>query len=176
MPRDNNSDAFAAAVNSILLLVLNTLLGVFILCQWLTRLLFQFVLNPWLKGALDRHDGLVIALAGGLWSCVFMGLYGWLVYPEIAAYPTSEQVKIFWVVVGCGCAYGIAIGTWILLLWWSEVPPLLEPPYEPVERLSTPMKLMSAPPVNGQQVSPSQAELEQEVEEVFGRDHASEPI
>ena len=51
------------------------LAGTWIVCQWLTRLLFELVINPLLDGALDRHDGLVVALSAGLWAAVALLLF-----------------------------------------------------------------------------------------------------
>ena len=58
-------------------LVLMFLFGLLLISQWLTRLLFQFVLNPLLDGLLDRHDGAVVLLSAGLWG----GIAGFILFP-----------------------------------------------------------------------------------------------
>jgi hypothetical protein len=166
MSQNNNDQALWEALKSMAFIGVNALLGGWLVCQWLTRLLFEHLLNPLLKGALDRHDGLVIALAGGLWSLVFMLLFGWQVKPET---PAAAQTQTFWVFVGAGAAYGVSIGTWILLIWWSQVEPLLERVYEPVERLDEPLRVISSPAKNGPSAPPSADQLTQELDEVLGR-------
>ena len=173
MSQNNNDQALMEVLKSIAFIIVIVLLGVWIVCQWLTRLLFEQLLNPLLKGALDRHDGLVIALAGGLWSLVFMLLFWWQVTPEIATYSAQEKAHTFWVFVGAGCAYGVSIGTWILFIWWSEVAPPLEPVYEPVDRLGEPVQVISSPTKNGHTALPSSNQLAQELDEVLGQRSAT---
>jgi len=151
------------------------LVGAWIVCQWLTRLLFELLINPLLDGALDRHDGLVVALSAGLWAAVALLLFPFAFASEIEGAPPEEIRQALLAVGGFGLAWGTSIGFWILLTWWSAVE--LAPAYEPVQLLGEPIEVAARPPADAQKrlpppSLPSCEELEADLEEVLGREEA----
>lgn len=96
--------------------------GVFIVCQWLTRMLFEYLLNPLTEGAFDRHDGAVVLTSAGLWGIVFGGIVlplaisqGWMVVPA-----TQVDNSVGMMVVA-GLLWGGVIGGFLVLTWWNEI-------------------------------------------------------
>jgi peptidoglycan biosynthesis protein MviN/MurJ (putative lipid II flippase) len=92
--------------------------GAFILCQGLTGLLLRYVLNPLFDNVFDRNDGLVVLASALFW----MGI-GWLCLPLLIRDGTTatELWPLFWKVTLVSLAWGIAIGGWLVLTWWTEV-------------------------------------------------------
>lgn len=96
--------------------------GVFIVSVWLTRMLFENLLNPLTEGAFDRHDGAVVLTSAGLWSVVSGGLVfplamsqGWM---EI---PATEIERSLMMMVLVGLLWGGAIGGFLVMTWWNEI-------------------------------------------------------
>lgn len=178
-PNNDLEQAFWGMIFSMAWWVWLVIVSLWVLSKWLTRLLFDKVVNPLTDGLLDRHDGLAVALAGSLWSVVFMGLFWWLIYPEIRYHPSQEKIQAFWVCVGLGFAWGVSIGGWILMEWWSEQQLTLEPVYQPVQMVGEPVKLVAALPTNGssprleQPGYPTKEALADELEEVYANEKKS---
>jgi hypothetical protein len=166
--RNDNTEWAGQIIGTVFQWCLLILVGVWIICQWLTRLLLEFVINPLLDGALERHDGLVVLLSAGLWVAVALLLFPLLIVPELESTPPEEVWQALLITVGLGLAWGTSIGFWILLTWWLAVE-RLEPAYEPVQQLGPPVKLVSSPHSNGNQPLPSREELKSEVENIFVR-------
>ncbi|MCB0168719.1 MAG: hypothetical protein KDI79_31115 [Anaerolineae bacterium] len=152
------------------------MLGLWIASRWLTELLFIWVINPLFDDVLERHDGLVILLSGLLWTGVYIGLYFWLVLPEMASSSSVEQAQAFWLFVGIGMAWGVSIGTWILLVWWSKIEPPREPPFEPAQQLGSGLRIESAPSATSQPILPSMAELNRDLDHIFNRSEKEVPV
>ena len=108
--RDSGED-WGALLLLLLGFLLLILFGAFIFCQWLTGLLLQRVLNPLLDGALDRHEGLVVALSAGLWALIALVLTPAVVGAEVLLRaPVAEVVYLFLLVPGSGWLLGV--GSW----------------------------------------------------------------
>jgi hypothetical protein len=110
-----------------LLWAMLVLLGLFLLSAWLTQLFLQHVVNPYLKGALDRNDGLVVAWSSVLWAVVaiLLALPGLL--SGLAVASAQEVGAAFLGVTGTGIAWGAAIGAFLVVKLWLEVEEIWEP-------------------------------------------------
>jgi hypothetical protein len=177
MSHNNSGDAWVGEViGAVLMWLWLFLVGAWLLSQWLTELLFRHVLNPMLDYALDRNDGLIILLSAGLWGTLFPSL----LTPLLDISSPNELLQAILVLVGLGLAWGISIGFWILLKWWSEIDQR-EATYEPVQMLGEPIQVASLPPADDQQSLPSSSlpsneELEADLEEVFGQEEVREGV
>ena len=161
---DNNLvEQFIGGMIGIGWFLLYVLISAFILSKWLTNLFFKFVVNPLLRGALDRQDGLVVMLSGSLWSVLFVILYMWLLYPQLDFRSPEEKLQAFWLFLGLGLVWGVAIAGWLLLEWWSEAQMVLEPVYEPQQMLGQGVKIVSAPSADVSRSLPSKEELEHDL-------------
>jgi hypothetical protein len=121
------------------------LFGIFIISQWLTKLLLEHVVNPLLDGALDRHDGAVVLASASLWTPVF----GMIMFPMARANNLSTMPSQDWIVtwagsLALGFAYGVIIGVWVLGEWWEQALRHQPAGYEVVQSLGTPLELTSA--------------------------------
>jgi hypothetical protein len=174
MAQNNSSDDWVGPViGNILLWLWLILAGAWVISKWLTEVLIEHVVNPLLHFALDRNDGLVVLLAGGLWSLVFGGLFWSASRSASPPAPPQEAAHALLAGLGLGLAWGISIGFWILLTWWSAVE--LTPAYEPVQLLGEPIQVVSRQPADGQQSLlssslPSRSELEADLAEIFGQE------
>jgi hypothetical protein len=147
------------------------LAGSWVVSRWLTEQLLKHVLNPLLDDALDRNDGLVILIPALLWAVLFPVLLLLLLGPP----PPDELRQTLLVLVGLGLAWGISIGLWLLLTWWSEVDQL-QLAYEPVHTLGEPVKLLSSPGSSTDQPPAEMEEIEAELDEIFGRLEEQESV
>jgi hypothetical protein len=145
------------------------LAGAWIVCQWLTRLLFEFVINPLLDRALERHDGLVVLLSAGLWAAVALLLSPLLIVPALQNTSPEEVWQALLIMLGLGLAWGTSIGFWILLTWWMAVE-RSEPAYEPLHMLGEPIAVLPPSPDNVQPSLPTDEELEANLAEIFGQE------
>jgi hypothetical protein len=135
------------------------LVSVWILSREITRLIF-FVINRATNDLLDRHDGLVVAIACILWSVVFGIGYSVWIYPELTFRTQQEKVFAFWLFIGLGFLWGASIAGWLLLEWWTRVEARLEPVYEPAAQLGPGLKVVSPAPMDQKPYLASKQELE----------------
>ncbi len=92
----------------------------------------------------------------------------------------KELGQTILVLIGLGLAWGISIGFWILMKWWTEVD-WHQLTYEPVHTLGEAIKVASLPAADEQQSLPSTSlpsneELEADLEEVFAREEVMEGV
>lgn len=92
--------------------------GAWLVGKWLTELLFVYVLNPMWNGVFDRHDGLVVVTATGVWIVI-----GWICFPLVVSsqMPDASTTEL-WPAFGswtlfCS-AWGASIGGALVLTWW----------------------------------------------------------
>jgi hypothetical protein len=95
----------------------------------LTKLFFRYVLNPYLEGAIDRDDGLVV-----VWSTILWTVIAWIIslpelLPLVATASFAEVVSTFLSVTCMGIAWGAAIGAFLVVHLWLEVEESWEPTY-----------------------------------------------
>ena len=144
------ADWVGPLIGNTLLLIWMLLAGAWVACRWLTEQLFRHVLNPMLDYALDRNDGLIILLSAGLWGTLFPTL----LTPLTDTSSPKELGQAILVLIGLGLAWGISIGFWILMKWWTEVD-WQQLTYEPVHTLGEPIQVASLPAADEQQSLPS---------------------
>jgi hypothetical protein len=134
------------------------LVSLWVLSRELTRLIL-FVINRATDDLLDRHDGLVVAIACTLWSVVFgIGYRVWL-FPELTFRTPQEKAIALWVFIGLGFLWGASIAGWLLLEWWARVEALLDQVYEPASTLGPGLKVVTPAPAEEQPYLASKAEL-----------------
>lgn len=142
--RQSESDdrQFWEAVKTIGLLLLAVLFGAFVVSQWMTKLLFQYLINPMLNGMLDRNDGAVVLLSAGLWGAVAALFVAPFSLSQGTLDGTTIDVYQYWfgVTVG-GVFWGTAIGVWILAIWWTEAEKYMPVGYDVVELFDTPIDI-----------------------------------
>lgn len=123
--------------------------GLFLISQWLTRVLFQHVLNPLLDGLPERHDGAVVLLAAGLWSVVAGGILFPLAWAGGEIARTGGELLQAW---GWSClfglAWGVACGVWVLGTWWAEVERQGRVGYDVVRLLDKPLEIIQMAPTS----------------------------
>lgn len=126
-PYQRQEDPVAELAVGALLWMLLILLGLFLLCAWLTKLFFRHVLNPQLNGALDREDGLVVVWSVLIWAMIagIASLPGLL--PLITVATFTEVLTALLSVIGAGIAWGAAIGAFLVIQLWLEVEERWEP-------------------------------------------------
>ena len=155
-----------AIAQTFLLWLWLVLAGAWVISKWLTRLLYEYVLFRFIGEALARHDGLVIVLSGGLWTVIFgWGYWLWL-YPQIVTQHPDQALQTTLIFLALGLAWGVSIGFWLLLEWWSEIANQLEPVYEPVQLLNRPRQISSEPDEATADL-PDSDELAADLEEIF---------
>jgi hypothetical protein len=151
------------------------LIAFWLLSKWLTKIFYEWVLNPLTNNALYRHEGLVVMISGSLWTLIFMGLYGWFIYPELAFRTPQEKWQALWVFAALGAVWGCSIAGMILAEWWIEQRLALEPVYEPGQMLGEPVRLSPADASNGsgptfpQPARISEEKQESILDEAFGK-------
>jgi hypothetical protein len=126
-PYQRDDDVAGWLAMATLLWAMLVLLGLFLLSAWLTQLFLQHVVNPYLKGALDRNDGLVVAWSSLLWAvaAILLALPGLL--SGLAVASAQEVGAAFLGVTGTGIAWGAAIGAFLVVKLWLEVEEVWEP-------------------------------------------------
>ena len=97
---------------TILLWLWLVLAGSWVISKWLTRLLYEYVLFRFIGEALARHDGLIIALSGALWT-VFFGWGYWLwLYPQTVAQHPDQVLQTTLIFLALGLAWGVSSSRW----------------------------------------------------------------
>ena len=96
------------------------LFSAFLISRWLTRLLFEKVLNPLTNSFFERNDGAVVILSILIWAVIGEALlFGYMyAYPQTMSWNSQDY---FWATLTFGGAWGAMIGGWLVLTWWSEI-------------------------------------------------------
>ena len=123
-----DADVAAALALSAMLWTLMVLLGIFLLCAWGTKIVLQQVINPYLKGALDREDGLIVVWSTLIWTV--LGLM--FAIPSVTAEPELALSLLGAGMVG-GVVWGASIGAFLVVMLWLEV----DEPWEPTHGFET---------------------------------------
>lgn len=141
--------------------------GAWYLSMLLTKALLLFVINPLLDGALDKDNGdlWVMGISTTLWEMVALALFGGLIVPDLHGASPDAFRQALAVMAGAGLLWGISIGFWIVVSWWSSEE-MQEPIYEPERQLGAGVKIVSG--ADGGQLPglPSKEELAQELAEI----------
>lgn len=119
----SDGDVAAAIAMATMLWGMLILLGIFLLSAWCTKLVLQHLVNPYLKGALDRQDGLIVAWSALIWAVIGLVL---AVIPSIAVEP-ELILSLLATGIVAGGAWGAAIGAFLVIVLWLEV----DEPWEP---------------------------------------------
>ncbi len=86
----------------------------FLASRWLTRLLFERVLNPLTNDFFARNDGAVALMSAAIWTAVGAGVL--LALMQTNPYEaTLNSKETLFSALGMGATWGTVIGGWLVL-------------------------------------------------------------
>lgn len=96
------------------------LFSAFLVSRWLTRMLFEKVLDPLTNFFFERNDGAAVIVSALLWAVVGECILLFAIYnnPQDATLTTQESILS---ALSMGACWGAVIGGWLVFTWWSEV-------------------------------------------------------